>query len=78
MFSALGSLRESLKNLQKALGGTVKDTTDKINESIDKNQNIGSVTVAQVKEAHSAYVADRQTYFAIILKNVCLLRTFFD
>ena len=68
VFSALGSLRESLKNLQKALGGTVKDTTDKINESIDKNQNIGSVTVAQVKEAHSAYVADRQTYFAIILK----------
>ena len=68
VFSALGSLRESLKNLQKALGGTVKDTTDKINESIDKNQNIGSVTVAQVQEAHSAYVADRQTYFAIILK----------
>ena len=68
VFSALGSLRESLKKLQKALGGTVKDTTDKINESIDKNQNIGSVTVAQVKEAHSAYVADRQTYFAIILK----------
>ena len=68
VFSALGSLLESLKNLQKAVGGTVKDTTDKINESIDKNQNIGSVTVAQVKEAHSAYVADRQTYFAIILK----------
>lgn len=68
VFSALGSLRESLKKLQKALGGTVKDTTDKIGESIGKNQNIGSVTVAQVKEAHSAYVADRQTYFAIILK----------
>lgn len=68
VFSALGSLRESLKNLQKALGGTVKDTTDKINESIDKNQNIGSVTVAQVKEAHSAYVADRQTYYVIALK----------
>ena len=68
VFSALGSLRESLKNLQKALGGSVKDTTDKMNESIDNNQNIGSVTVAQVKEAHSAYVADRQTYFAIILK----------
>lgn len=68
VFSALGSLRESLKKLQKALGGTVKDTTDKIGESIDKNQNVGSVTVAQVKEAHSAYVADRQTYFAIILK----------
>lgn len=68
VFSALGSLRESLKKLQKALGGTVKDTTDKINESIDKNQNIGSVTVAQVKEAHSAYVADRQTYYVIALK----------
>lgn len=68
VFSALGSLCESLKKLQKALGGTVKDTTDKIGESIGKNQNIGSVTVAQVKEAHSAYVADRQTYFAIILK----------
>ena len=68
VFSALGSLRKSLKALQEALGGTVKDTTDKINESIDKNQNIGSVTVAQVKEAHSAYVADRQTYYAIILK----------
>ena len=68
VFSALGSLRESLKKLQKALGGTVKDTTDKINESIDKNQNIGSVTVAQVKEAHSAYVTDRQTYYVIALK----------
>lgn len=68
VFSALGSLRESLKKLQKALGGTVKDTTDKIGESIDKNQNIGSVTVAQVKEAHSAYVADRQTYYVIALK----------
>lgn len=68
VFSALGSLRESLKKLQKALGGTVKDTTDKIDESIDKNQNIGSVTVNQVKEAHSAYTADRETYFAIILK----------
>lgn len=31
-------------------------------------QNIGSVTVAQVKEAHSAYVADRQTYYVIALK----------
>ena len=68
VFSALGSLRESLKKLQKALGGTVKDTSGKINESIDKNQNIGSVTVAQVKEAHSAYVADRQTYYVIALK----------
>ena len=68
VFSALGSLRESLKKLQKALGGTVKDTTDKIGESIGKNQNIGSVTVVQVKEAHSAYVADRQTYYVIALK----------
>ena len=68
VFSALGSLRKSLKALQEALGGTVKDTTDKIDESIDKNQNIGSVTVNQVKEAHSAYTADRETYFAIILK----------
>ena len=68
VFSALGSLRKSLKALQEALGGTVKDTTDKIGESIGKNQNIGSVTVAQVKEAHSAYVADRQTYYVIALK----------
>lgn len=68
VFSALGSLRESLKKLQKALGGTVKDTTDKIGESIGKNQNVGSVTVAQVKEAHSAYVAARQTYYVIALK----------
>ena len=68
VFSALGSLRKSLKALQEALGGTVKDTSDKIDESIDKNQNIGSVTVAQVKEAHSAYVADRQTYYVIALK----------
>ncbi len=68
VFSALGSLRKSLKALQEALGGTVKDTSGKINESIDKNQNIGSVTVAQVKEAHSAYVADRQTYYVIALK----------
>ena len=47
---------------------TLFRSTDKINESIDKNQNIGSVTVAQVKEAHSAYVADRQTYYVIALK----------
>ena len=68
VFSALGSLRESLKKLQKALGGTVKDTSGKIGESIGKNQNIGSVTGAQVKEAHRAYVADRQTYYVIALK----------
>ena len=68
VFSALGSLRKSLKALQEALGGTVKDTSDKLDETIDKNQNVGSTTVNQVKEAHSAYTADRETYFAIILK----------
>lgn len=68
VFSALGSLRKSLKALQEALGGTVKDTTGKLDETIDKNQNVGSTTVNQVKEAHSAYTADRETYFAIILK----------
>lgn len=67
-FSALGSLRKSLKALQEALGGTVKDTSGKLDETIDKNQNVGSTTVNQVKEAHSAYTADRETYFAIILK----------
>lgn len=68
VFSALGSLRKSLKALQEALGGTVKDTSGKLDETIDKNQNVGSTTVNQVKEAHSAYTADRETYFAIILK----------
>ena len=68
VFSALGSLRESLKKLQKALGGTVKDTSGKLDETIDKNQNVGSTTVNQVKEAHSAYTSDRETYFTIILK----------
>lgn len=66
--SALGSLRKSLKALQEALGGTVKDTTGKLDETIDKNQNVGSTTVNQVKEAHSAYTSDRETYFTIILK----------
>lgn len=68
VFSALGSLRKSLKALQEALGGTVKDTSDKFDETIDKNQNVGSTTVNQVKEAHSAYTSDRETYFTIILK----------
>lgn len=47
---------KSLKALQEALGGTVKDTSGKLDETIDKNQNVGSTTVNQVKEAHSAYV----------------------
>ena len=68
VFSALGSLRKSLKVLQEALGGTVKDTSGKLDETIDKNQNVGSTTVNQVKEAHSAYTSDRETYFTIILK----------
>ena len=68
VFSALGSLRKSLKALQEALRGTVKDTSGKLDETIDKNQNVGSTTVNQVKEAHSAYTSDRETYFTIILK----------
>lgn len=69
VFSALGSLRESLKKLQKALGGTVKDTSDKLDETIDKNQNVGSTTVNQVKEAHSAYVEkDRETFYQDLLE----------
>ena len=40
----------------------------KLDETIDKNQNVGSTTVNQVKEAHSAYTSDRETYFTIILK----------
>ena len=69
VFSALGSLRESLKKLQKALGGTVKDTSGKLDETIDKNQNVGSTTVNQVKEAHSAYVEkDRKTFYQNLLE----------
>lgn len=69
VFSALGSLRESLRNLQKALGGTVKDTSGKLDETIDKNQNVGSTTVNQVKEAHSAYVEkDRKTFYRDLLE----------
>lgn len=69
VFSALGSLRESLKKLQKALGGTVKDTSGKLDETIDKNQNVGSTTVNQVKEAHSAYVEkDRKTFYQDLLE----------
>lgn len=69
VFSALGSLRKSLKALQEALGGTVKDTSGKLDETIDKNQNVGSTTVNQVKEAHSAYVEkDRKTFYQDLLK----------
>ena len=69
MFSALGSLRKSLKALQEALGGTVKDTSGKLDETIDKNQNVGSTTVNQVKEAHSAYVEkDRKTFYQNLLE----------
>lgn len=69
MFSALGSLRKSLKVLQEALGGTVKDTSGKLDETIDKNQNVGSTTVNQVKEAHSAYVEkDRKTFYQDLLE----------
>lgn len=69
VFSALGSLRKSLKALQKALGGTVKDTSGKLDETIDKNQNVGSTTVNQVKEAHSAYVEkDRETFYQDLLE----------
>lgn len=69
VFSALGSLRKSLKALQEALGGTVKDTSDKLDETIDKNQNVGSTTVNQVKEAHSAYVEkDCKTFYQDLLE----------
>lgn len=69
VFSALGSLRKSLKALQEALGGTVKDTSGKLDETIDKNQNVGSTTVNQVKEAHSAYVEkDRKTFYQNLLE----------
>lgn len=69
VFSALGSLRKSLKALQEALGGTVKDTSGKLDETIDKNQNVGSTTVNQVKEAHSAYVEkDRKTFYRDLLE----------
>ena len=69
VFSALGSLRKSLKVLQEALGGTVKDTSGKLDETIDKNQNVGSTTVNQVKEAHSTYVEkDRKTFYQDLLE----------
>ena len=65
----MGNLRRSLKKLQDALGGTVKDTTAEIDKTIDANQNIGSITVAKVKKAHSAYVAaDRQSFYQTLLE----------
>ena len=69
VLNALGSLRKSLKALQEALGGTVKDTSEKIDETIDKNQDIGSITVNKVKKAHSAYVeSDRKTFYQDLLE----------
>ena len=69
VLDSMGSLRRSLKKLQDALGGTVKDTTAEIDKTIDANQNIGSITVAKVKKAHSAYVAaDRQSFYQILLE----------
>lgn len=68
VFSSLGSLQKSLKALQKALGGEVSDAAGEIDSAIKDNQNIGSTTISQVKEAHSAYTADRETYYAIVLK----------
>ena len=69
VLDSMGSLRRSLKKLQDALGGTVKDTTAEIDKTIDDNQNIGSITVAKVKKAHSAYVAaDRQSFYQTLLE----------
>ena len=69
VLDSMGSLRRSLKKLQDALGGTVKDTTAEIDKTIDANQNIGSITVAKVKKAHSAYVEkDRKTFYQDLLE----------
>ena len=69
VLDSMGSLRRSLKKLQDTLGGTVKDTTAEIDKTIDANQNIGSITVAKVKKAHSAYVAaDRQSFYQTLLE----------
>ena len=69
VLDSMGSLRRSLKKLQDALGGTVKDTTAEIDKTIDANQNIGSITVAKVKKAHSAYVeTDRKTFYQTLLE----------
>ena len=63
VLDSMGNLRRSLKKLQDALGGTVKDTTAEIDKTIDANQNIGSITVTKVKKAHSAYVETARTSF---------------
>lgn len=69
VLDSMGNLRRSLKKLQDALGGTVKDTTAEIDKTIDANQNIGSITVAKVKKAHSAYVEkDRKTFYQDLLE----------
>ena len=69
VLDSMGSLRRSLKKLQDALGGTVKDTTAEIDKPLDANQNLGSITVAKVKKAHSAYVAaDRQSFYQTLLE----------
>lgn len=69
VLDSMGSLRRSLKKLQDALGGTVKDTTAEIDKTIDANQNIGSITVDKVKKAHSAYVeTDRKSFYQILLE----------
>ena len=69
VLDSMGNLRRSLKKLQDALGGTVKDTTAEIDKTIDANQNIGSITVAKVKKAHSAYAAaDRQSFYQTLLE----------
>ncbi len=47
----------------------MKDTTAEIDKTIDANQNIGSITVAKVKKAHSAYVEkDRKTFYQDLLE----------
>ena len=69
VLDSMGNLRRSLKKLQDALGGTVKDTTAEIDKTIDANQNIGSITVDKVKKAHSAYVeTDRKSFYQILLE----------
>lgn len=69
VLDSMGNLRRSLKKLQDALGGTVKDTTAEIDKTIDANQNIGSITVAKVKKAHSAYVeTDRKSFYQTLLE----------
>lgn len=69
VLDSMGALRQSLKKLQDALGGTVKDAADEIDKTISDNQNIGSITVNKVKKAHSAYVEkDRKTFYQDLLE----------